>query len=1371
MAIKKPNISQIREFTKRDSFKTWLPSLDSKSAFEKTFTIPTPNVIPQTGQQIGGATSGTGEINILTNFKNANLLNLNRYTLFLYCLRNEPYFFEKVLDSLGSEDDKQFNQNLQNFLASYQTGIKDTEFSKSLTTDIVRVYRGSKIKDVQDDKSVQAILNYAQKPNSDFQRNVTGVLGKVTYDSIVKHTLYRLLLQNNIIQEYPKPAGTWAEVSNQLNIDEFKLYVDSKGGPYRRAFPVICVLAKKEKGKKVSDLIEESNKLVESKFFRKLKGTEQLVTELNKGNEKNFVENPLSQSNYSTYYIIYDFAKVITLPPITDKDNTLSLLKIGLSILSRKNNLTFSSVSEFEKFYQEIRSYIISSLNEKYEDFNFEIVLKNKHIKENEYMLEKANSVLKSKLSKSFKLEVELLFQSIDSVYKKIIQIFKNQVLPGTNQNFQFKEYPTDIDSPLTLHFDNFYNLLAITSVNKNPTFVKKEPNTTVPFVLEDYETSFSSDDLVVEFFKDSKTLPSFSNGQYTFAKQVALENDIVFVTDAFLKQLYYNLDSAKDFVYETDKNQNNDDVLTTKSFELIKLISERTKEKNIKKEDYFYISSNKTFLKKEIVRKLELSELNFTFDSVKEDKIKFQTINHFLYAPRKKKATLDYFINNVYYPKLKQVVSATPDEPDPEKKPPTPKPQKKPQKNNNYLINNIITSELACYEDIANGFDQAVNAENINDKLLGVGKALINIGLPFLLNYASQKIASKLSRISKNKIDPTLLECLLQDSDNLKKLIIGSLDITLSDNPKLLLTQLAPTLPEIPSIPQFPIFDIEKELKRRIVEFIIEQIIKLLKEQLEYALQPVIDMCNSDSYLTSFLNNAFPNKDKSDQKLSSPGPSGLPSDSISTTFIPNITVDINTLIDQSQVESRENVYEYFRINFFVTKEEYPDLEISNFFDYISDKIDAGQMVSLLKGSSDLQTRNLILAYIRTFNNKFDKIIDDQESVTFLFLFLARYIDYKLILQIISDSLTNFTPTICVDIESRFDELSSVFTEEQLEDQANDLENSLATACSLKNPLVINLISGGPSLLTKNLIDFLRTTYKTSTEATIQNLKDANNKILVDRKFVENSLPFINNKIKAPQNRDLIYGIFQYQYYSEAQEKFVKSLFDILSNKNYELENYENMFISNLNNSGNLALNTNQTIFSGYVNKFRTLEKEIIYPALIVSGVNVTEDTLSLDEFNITGDFSLFPYEETEGAYSVLATNVQKKLKSAIDRTQKSQKSKIQKYKDIYAKLEELHQAASVIGTDEDKVKETISNMTKQQKCWLCARRKAYDKGYSMLGTLDGEFDNDSERDQYIYKHLGDGVEIGCKAWGYPTKQGGGTLGAVLCNKPLKLFT
>ena len=54
----------------------------------------------------------------------------------------------------------------------------------------------------------------------------------------------------------------------------------------------------------------------------------------------------------------------------------------------------------------------------------------------------------------------------------------------------------------------------------------------------------------------------------------------------------------------------------------------------------------------------------------------------------------------------------------------------KKAPKNNNYLINNIISSELACYEDIANNFDKAINEYKRDSEFLRayntkIGKAL----------------------------------------------------------------------------------------------------------------------------------------------------------------------------------------------------------------------------------------------------------------------------------------------------------------------------------------------------------------------------------------------------------------------------------------------------------------------------------------------------------------------------------------------------------------------------------------------------------------------------------------------------------------------
>ena len=1242
--VKKYEVSEIRDFTKKNNgnnsyISPWIPSFGGPDSFKNTFTLGGKNVIPSTGQVL--EQSSKGEINILTDFaintltgapqKDENDINLKRFTLFLYCLRHDPYFFSGIDSAIRYDSNNAlFTQALQSFLMNYQTGKTNENFSKSLVADIVRTYRGSRLKESLDNEnSIQSFLDYSRRPNGDYQKNVAGVLGKVTYDSIVKHTLYSLLLKNGIINDYSKPLGTpWIEIANKLSVDQYDLFVDVNGGPYKRAFPVICVITKAEKGKNVDDLIDGANKLIESKFYRTPTGKDQLVTEIKVGNEKNFIESPISLSGQSVYCIIYDFTKVIVLEPSVANDYTLSLLKIGLSLFKRKQ-LKFNDINEFKSFYEKVRDYLEASISKENDKLSFEIILKNKHSKECEYLLNKDSAALSPKISRQFKLELKSLWDSIDNVYETIINIFNNQVKEGDKQNFQFKDYNSQIESPIILYFDNFYNLLAVNSKNTSPQNKPKKYDDTLPFVIEDYVVNFTSDDLVVKFFSNDKTLPVFGNGEYTFAPSVALEEDIVFVTDAFIKQLYYNLDnSSKNFVFETDKNQNEDNVLTAQPFNLLGLIQQRT-DITLKKSDYFFVSTNNVYLRKEIVRKLELKELNFLFESVREDKIKFQTIAHFLFiSTTKDKINLDDLTKDIYYPKIIEKTSPTPDpDPDPKK----PDPDKKPPKNNNYLINNIISSELKCYEDIANAFDTAINAESVYDRVYFAGKSLLLIGLPFLLNYASEAIADKLSKLSKDKINSNLLECLLQDSEDLKKMIVGAVDIATSDNPEQLLLQAVPQISTIPAIPYIAVFDLEKELKRRLIEFIISEIIKLLKEQLNIAIQPIIDMCNSDSYLTAFLNSAIPNLDNLGNKLASPTPSGLVGGSNVSTYIPNLTVNINELIEQSGIETTQKVYEEFRTNYFIKLKDYSDINISDFFDFISDKIDAGQMVTLLKSSSNPQTRNLLLSYIQEYKveddtvpNKFAKIINDEQDVGFLFLFLSEYIDYRLILELISSSLTDFTPSVCVNIESRFDELSSVFTPEQINDVAIDLENSLADICSLKKSPVIDIYAKGPPILTETLnnafqigfdavVDSIEKSLgKKSIGEGIKELSDIPE--LDFEKFISTTIletkdPYIG--VLTP-NKDFYYKHLMLNkgpifttaagpnnvpgFFGLSKSEILKSInTNINEDRKIRKENYKKMFTEELKNSGNVGLKTQETIFADYIEKYNSLKGIKIY--------------------------------------------------------------------------------------------------------------------------------------------------------------------------------
>ena len=90
--------------------------------------------------------------------------------------------------------------------------------------------------------------------------------------------------------------------------------------------------------------------------------------------------------------------------------------------------------------------------------------------------------------------------------------------------------------------------------------------------------------------------------------------------------------------------------------------------------------------------------------------------------------------------------------------------------------------------------------------------------------------------------------------------------------------------------------------------------------------------------------------------------------------------------------------------------------------------IDSGEMSMLLKGSSSIKTRNTIVAFIKEYKSldevqgKFYLLIDDEQSVSILFELLALYIDYRLCYEEIGNSLLNFTPTVCFDVNSQYDD-------------------------------------------------------------------------------------------------------------------------------------------------------------------------------------------------------------------------------------------------------------------------------------------------------------------------------------------------------------
>ena len=93
--------------------------------------------------------------------------------------------------------------------------------------------------------------------------------------------------------------------------------------------------------------------------------------------------------------------------------------------------------------------------------------------------------------------------------------------------------------------------------------------------------------------------------------------------------------------------------------------------------------------------------------------------------------------------------------------------------------------------------------------------------------------------------------------------------------------------------------------------------LIKTLSDQIKQALEALLDMCNADSYLTSFLQNALTfNKEGALQSAGAPSPSGLPVANKSLVYVPKSLLNINELIDKSNIQPRYIVYSEFRKRF-----------------------------------------------------------------------------------------------------------------------------------------------------------------------------------------------------------------------------------------------------------------------------------------------------------------------------------------------------------------------------------------------------------------------------------------------------------------------
>ena len=1106
--IKQININEVRKFTTRNggNVGSWLPSIGGN--FEKTFTLK--------GENYDGSNS-TGEINSNTVFgKNTDELgkkydntsvlddNLLKFSLVLYCLLQDPIKNTLVAGPAISrnnniKNDRLFDKDLEQLFFNLQTYNLQTaggnlsfpqndyakSVSRSLTCDSVRYYRGNKVENldpINNEQIFTNLINYAQKTNGDYQKNVSSVLGRVTYDSIVKHTLYSLLRENNIVKNIEMDKGdSWIKRAQTAKDGAYDIFVDVSGGPYLRAFPVVCVVFSDSSGKPINNFIDKANNLVGENFKRNLneQGTNQLVSVIN-DKEKNFLEIPLRDSNKtnsSIYCIVYDLVKVLVLDPVSNENNFLDLIKIGLSLLSRKGfeeKYKFTKTKLLEEIGK-IKEFLKSNFSN-LEANSYTVLFQNKHNLESSYILKDAVTSLRPLIGRDFPIQLDNLCKSLEDVYQKILN--------NINYNYFY------------LHFDNFYNLLAI-STDKPETIIETPDIIPGPFVLEDYKSKGIESDLINLFFEEITTVPQYADGLYKYNQIIAKTQKILFITDAFVSELYEILDNTgAGLFYETDENSNIDNVkieLSSK-IDLLNLINKRT-DFVLNKDDYFIKDLNGKIKTKQLpsgLGILNIKDLPYSFTSVGIEKIKLQTLSHFLFVSQIDNPKDDDFLKIVYYPRLKLSTSPSkkedPDAPPPPPPPPPPpgievkKLLEKPEENRDFLINNIITSELSCYEDIAESVDKLINSDIKSEKKLYlVFQVIYNIGYPFLLATASQIISSQLSELLKqgDSIDPELLACVNKDLDKVKKTIINYADLLANlDNAEQLAGLFLQEVPEIPSIPQIQYlftFDSEKELKRKVIEYVINEVLKFVSGMLRNVLRSFVDICNADSYLNSFLQSAFDLGQSSGAKLGTPTPSGMPVGNSIPVYIPASFVDINNLIEESGLETKEYVYNSFRKTFFVDDKNYSDNVISLFFTDLSAIVDAGEMASLLKGTSMVETRNVILNFIKNYLvsngvGKFNLIISDDQGVLLLFSFLSQYINYRLCYEKLSSSLANFTPTVCFNPNSKYDENINYFSNENINDQISDLTKTLDDLCSSKLPKVFDLLDNGPTVVAKGLV-------------------------------------------------------------------------------------------------------------------------------------------------------------------------------------------------------------------------------------------------------------------------------------------------------------
>ena len=629
------------------------------------------------------------------------------------------------------------------------------------------------------------------------------------------------------------------------------------------------------------------------------------------------------------------------------------------------------------------------------------------------------------------------------------------------NTDPQFKKYDSieamdkkdlSANETITFLYDEYRNLLAVSAKRnlskkelKAASSKSKEENNSIPFdVLPFYGGKYAiqaSDIKKLESFVDRiKGKKNLNQG---------LDGDIAFVTDIFVKRFKEQYDkiipnpteyaqniydvSRKDIVEAQLKSAGlfKDDKLNSIFPAVVpyKHLTEALVEPVRRNKFLLSKSINNFFIfSRQLKKEIEGPSLKILKTEIWGSKDPAKQKRGELFA-----ATLQTLIDNYHYPPLDIKPSAKKDgeelpTKDPEKKKVENAPGSKKvvdvdSYNNAYkayakeiLLVDAQASQYACFNDLA-------------EVLAGPGDPLVNLAdflftkFPWrqLLMELIQDQTRKLKERAASADAADALAC-IEDIDKLNATFLRLKNAFLNFDG--IVDAILPDMPTFADVPYIPILDFNEQAKKKIVQSIVDALVAGLKQMIGSSMEKILKACNDyDSFQAATqIGDKNASATGKSQQNSNVVPVGdqagqLPGygDSSKANMI---NVSIVELLRMSGIDTLENVYNKIKNEFDLRDKKTAELITNDFlteyFDAVSETIDATELRSLLVGVSIDEVINLVIDVVK-YSNVYSRnsqnilidvtqkpIVDSFESktsVVLLFELLSHYVNLDLIDQ------------------------------------------------------------------------------------------------------------------------------------------------------------------------------------------------------------------------------------------------------------------------------------------------------------------------------------------------------------------------------------